>query len=625
VFPTRAAITYSTVALSGEVGANLGYGPHIEPNSQFTDFSPPVINASGQVAFAADTGTPGSYSGIWTNIGGSPIAVARVGAVSPGPNLGSGINFTTFEALQSLNVPLLTDDGKTVFIGKLNGSGINTSNDHGVWSSSGGTSTVIAREGAHPGPGLGTGVVFAGAVNSPFAASGRVPAANGAGHLAYVATLLGPGIDSSNSYGIWTSSAGSMTLVARAGSQGPGPNVGNGVYFNGFSEPAMNSSGALAFAANLTGSVDYLSREGIWVNTPGSLNAIARTGIAGPGPNLESGVNFTKLEIPVINDSGAVAFRGKVGGGDYNEGNASGIWTNLGGTLTRVVQQGTMEMGPNLGAGITFLSLDDPVLNSAGDIAFVGSVKGPGVSDGNRNGIWMRSRDGAMNLIVREGITGMVPGFGNEVSFGLFHSTIISPYLNASGEVAFVASAVGTETGSHYGIWAWSKGELLKIALAGDPFDVNPDPSVDDIRTISGISAAGWIGMVYYNGSGGDDGRPTMLNDDGLVAFALTFSDGTSGIFTAQLPRQPGDFDNDGDVDGADFVAWQTNFPLASGATLAMGDADRDGDVDGADFVVWQTNFSTSPGGAASPVPEPASGLLAFLSATTLFLARRSR
>jgi ELWxxDGT repeat protein len=59
------------------------------------------------------------------------------------------------------------------------------------------------------------------------------------------------------------------------------------------------------------------------------------------------------------------------------------------------------------------------------------------------------------------------------------------------------------------------------------------------------------------------------------------------------------DFDGDGDVDGADFVAWQTNFPKASGATLAQGDADGDGDVDGADFVVWQTNFPTSPSGGA--------------------------
>lgn len=67
----------------------------------------------------------------------------------------------------------------------------------------------------------------------------------------------------------------------------------------------------------------------------------------------------------------------------------------------------------------------------------------------------------------------------------------------------------------------------------------------------------------------------------------------------------PGDFDSDGDVDGADFVTWQTHFPTATGTTLATGDSDGDGDVDGADFVAWQTHFPTSP---APGVVEPASG-----------------
>jgi hypothetical protein len=78
-------------------------------------------------------------------------------------------------------------------------------------------------------------------------------------------------------------------------------------------------------------------------------------------------------------------------------------------------------------------------------------------------------------------------------------------------------------------------------------------------------------------------------------------------------PLHPGDFDTDGDVDGTDFVAWQSNFPKASGALLSEGDADGDGDVDGADFVVWQTNFPFPAGPGTSPVPEPASIILSLL------------
>jgi hypothetical protein len=89
-------------------------------------------------------------------------------------------------------------------------------------------------------------------------------------------------------------------------------------------------------------------------------------------------------------------------------------------------------------------------------------------------------------------------------------------------------------------------------------------------------------------------------------------------------PPHAGDFDSDGDVDGADFVAWQTNFPKPSGAVLADGDADADGDVDGADFVVWQTNFPFTPSPAIVSIPEPNSMLLIVVIALGLFLIYRS-
>jgi hypothetical protein len=87
-----------------------------------------------------------------------------------------------------------------------------------------------------------------------------------------------------------------------------------------------------------------------------------------------------------------------------------------------------------------------------------------------------------------------------------------------------------------------------------------------------------------------------------------------NGIDVSVVPAPvPGDFDSDGDVDGADFIVWQTNFPITSGATPSQGDADGDTDVDGADFATWQSSFPAGPGLGVSPVPEPAGlSLLAF-------------
>jgi hypothetical protein len=132
---------------------------------------------------------------------------------------------------------------------------------------------------------------------------------------------------------------------------------------------------------------------------------------------------------------------------------------------------------------------------------------------------------------------------------------------------------------------------------------------VSDVQNwVNGTANYGWI----------------VIGDETTSATARRFesrnnANNGTGSFPDYRPRLmvwfaiPGDFDGDNDVDGADFVAWQTHFPKSTGATPPEGDADFDGDVDGADFVVWQTNFPYSPGPAAAPVPEPGAWLMAML------------
>lgn len=99
------------------------------------------------------------------------------------------------------------------------------------------------------------------------------------------------------------------------------------------------------------------------------------------------------------------------------------------------------------------------------------------------------------------------------------------------------------------------------------------------------------------------------------------------------------DFNGDGVVDFADFLIWQNNVGIMSGATVLQGDADGDGDVDGADFLFWQRNFGRpapwsgaglagSPGFDPAAVPEP-TGIAILMTGASLALAfgrrRRSR
>jgi len=86
------------------------------------------------------------------------------------------------------------------------------------------------------------------------------------------------------------------------------------------------------------------------------------------------------------------------------------------------------------------------------------------------------------------------------------------------------------------------------------------------------------------------------------------------------------DFNEDGDVDGADFLTWQRGFGTLLGATHADGDADGDGEVGTSDLAILSAAFGTNaaPSGLTAAVPEPATRALA-CAGLLLFLLWQNR
>jgi hypothetical protein len=104
------------------------------------------------------------------------------------------------------------------------------------------------------------------------------------------------------------------------------------------------------------------------------------------------------------------------------------------------------------------------------------------------------------------------------------------------------------------------------------------------------------------------------FNPAGAHDLVFTYSTPTTRVLNA-------DFDNDGDVDGRDFLTWQRNTGTPTGETVtkALGDADSDRDVDGADLAIWRNELGYTPLTSSgtqvtgfvrylpptTPVPEP--------------------
>jgi len=123
-----------------------------------------------------------------------------------------------------------------------------------------------------------------------------------------------------------------------------------------------------------------------------------------------------------------------------------------------------------------------------------------------------------------------------------------------------------------------------------------------DLTQMNGVNT-----RAFQVGNRGDQRADSWL---GLIDEVYLFDHAlTDGEIAALIPAAPmADFDDDNDVDGADFLVWQRGLGTASGATNAQGNADGDQDVDGADLGIWKSTFGSSTIAAitsSAPVPEP--------------------
>ena len=130
------------------------------------------------------------------------------------PGFAAGVTFqqfvTTITAAGEFNGPALNSLGQTTYWSTVAGPGITAANDLVLWTSGGGTLHVAAREGSQA-PGTAAGVMF-----SSFGFSNISPT----GETAFQATLVGPGVNTTDDTGVWLEKNGQLQLVIAGGKSG---------------------------------------------------------------------------------------------------------------------------------------------------------------------------------------------------------------------------------------------------------------------------------------------------------------------------------------------------------------------------------------------------------------------
>ncbi|MEX2188944.1 MAG: dockerin type I repeat-containing protein [Pirellulales bacterium] len=236
----------------------------------FTEFSPPVLNDAGEIAFRAtltgDEVNANNMNGIWAERAGVGLRlVAREGAIAPGTN----------QPFAQIGLPAFNVRGRTAFNARLLGGG------SGIWKEGVGGLQLVARTGD-----LALGGGSAGNDENVFFSGFSQPLLTNLNRVAFAATLAGPSVVAgTNDEAIFVERRAGLAMVARTGDLAPG--AGDDVAFaacdatrGDFFVPVVNERGQVAFLSCLAGpGITEANDLGLFAVTPDrELVKIAQTG-----------------------------------------------------------------------------------------------------------------------------------------------------------------------------------------------------------------------------------------------------------------------------------------------------------------------------------------------------------
>jgi len=525
--PGVAEVLIEPVALSGQTA------PGTSDGVVFERFSDPVINDNDHIAFAAElrSGAGGvtfdNDQGVWIKTADDFRRVARESAQADDMNEGAVYHDFNFINLSNRDhIGMLATMKHSV-------GGVRYVDNQGLWAgpASAGKLKLVARKHSHA-PDTPAKAAFDGwrVSNRGVDEFGYVITDNGSVAFRAALRLAFGGVDRTNQLGLWQGTPESLKLVARQGFHAP--NLPGMPAYIDIGSPVLNERGDMAFRAVASKEKPNPKAKkrrnpsakgamtGVWTSRAGSTSLVTRTGIA--APDFPRDIAFTAVGSPDINNRGNVAFKAELSQGVkavYSD--ATGGLKSVARILPRqlrkdkrIVEQENDE--------INFTSFDDPLI-SDGDHLVVLAEAGAE----RQYGLWVSVKRGAKMVNVARQNAAAPSGGKDEadvtaVRFRQFGSVMI----NEAGQVAFLCDLSGADEDARVnrGIYAWSEtAGLVPVVKVGDTLPVG-----DERKHVL------WIALVDTR-SGGGDGRPRFLSDQGVIVFRAGFPGDVQGIFTATL------------------------------------------------------------------------------------------
>lgn len=278
--------------------------------------------------------------------------------------------------------------------------------------------------------------------------------------------------------------------------------------------PALNFSGSDTFTYTVsdersepvTGTVQIA--VGLPANPMSTVAKIKGGTVPGAGveeSGIPEGAIWKSFGVPAINDAGQVAVLGK--------------WRSPGGSGAAIFvdERLVAKTGgtvPGL-TDVTFKSFKDPVINAAGRVAFVATVKGAGVTRSNDTVLLTDAFTGAIQVVAREGDA--APDSGGATLRSFYSVSLQGEEMQEAGLLFSASMATGTGAPSvsrvnDFGAWLLTPtlgDSPRKIVREGDP-GFAAGETIKNFKLLNSLSASPAQGRGHYAADG--------------IAFSVTLS-----------------------------------------------------------------------------------------------------
>ena len=504
----RPAVTTRTVGASS--GSPAPAGPPNAPKLT-TLGAPALSDYRGMVARVTMLANHTTLAGILVedSAGARSLAAYQTGPVPDIP----GVNYKSFLD------PVIAPDGAIAFAGTVQGGGVKTTADFGVWSDAfGPVLELVLREGDQA-PGLPAGALLR-SVTSLSLHDGEL--------LALITLTLKAGVVTSLNDTALVRITGPFAGTLLLREDAPltvGASAPSAIRTITVFSPALASAGQGRWHgdAGVVAKVTLADRRTVLVKiTP----AGAATPMLATGGDV-AGSTWSAFGLPGVGGAGtkfaALGTLRQLRGAVTSLDDTALAYSADGAAFSLFARENVAA--PEAG-GAVFASFFDPVVNEAGDVAFLATLRGAGVKTTNRTGLWWGrpTSPSPLDLVARLGSKATASN-GAEIDGQVWTAflTLALPGGAGAGPI-FLGKVAGTgvTARNNTGLWAVdSTGRVLLLLRTGGSI---------------GASTKKITAMTLLNALPGTTGAARSYNDAGSIALLATFDDRSQSLVRVDVP-----------------------------------------------------------------------------------------